>query len=250
MGVSGNRASGLRLLVTLGVVVSACGETERSRSDGAGATTSVANTSTGLGGGGLATVSGEASSSLSTSAGGATGGGGTSPSPGSGGSTLATSRGGAAGTPNAGGAAGSAGVGAAAPGDGLSCYNIECEAGALCANCDHLGAAIEPLCVPHPDRDPAGFRAATEGCPLVDLWAECDGREDCAPAEFCSVVRIQPAEPEHRFLLGSCGAEALDCNGGEGCTLCNEGADCPTGWKCTESLSIWGSGDTKGCVAE
>jgi hypothetical protein len=235
------------------VGLAACGETERSKAGGsdAGSTSSNSGTTwasggqstadTGVGGNSTAAVTGTGGTASITSA--------TTTSATTGmGTTTGTG-----GTDAVGGAGGAAGAGAGVLGDGIGCANgMVCPVGTVCANCDFLGDAIEPICVPHPDRDPQSFQMATERCPAVNLWAECDGAEDCTAGELCSVVPIDPSDPDRRFTFGGCSPEPRDCSSSRvaGCTLCDEASDCPEGWECSESLSLWDISDRMGCVPE
>lgn len=215
----------------------ACGATRRSQADGNGGTSSSSvgggpGDATHGSGGASATGSGGASATASGGAGITTASGGSA------------SNGGSAGVGEAGGAGASAG----APGDGLTCDGMPCGPGMICINCDFLGDAFELDCVPHPDRDPQGFQAATERCPAVNLWAECDGSEDCAAGEFCSFRPVDTSNPDRGFAAGQCSRQALSCDLGMGCTLCNDSSDCPEGWRCSQAISLWWTDDSKGCV--
>jgi hypothetical protein len=127
---------------------------------------------------------------------------------------------------------------AAAPtlADGLRCASTQCAAREVCVDCDQLGDAVYPTCVPHPKREPERFAAATELCPLVWLWGECDGVEDCAPGQYCVTKNVSDSD----YRWGHCALldEALLDECEADCLVCNDDADCPSDQHCGGELSL------------
>lgn len=115
--------------------------------------------------------------------------------------------------------------------DGLRCASTQCESGEVCIDCDQQRDANYPTCVPHPEREPERFAAATEPCAIAWLWGECDGVEDCAPGQYCVTRNVSDSD----YLWSHCG-QLDECE--VDCIVCNDDADCPSDRHCGGELSL------------
>jgi len=144
------------------------------------------------------------------------------------------------------GEAGAGGSGGTREPDGWMCGNsLRCDPGQLCTGCTTSGGS-SLVCVPNPDRDPAGFAAATEDCEasVGDHFADCDGPEDCPSDRYC----VWGSDPQASFG-GQCVTEAelpnpftasccFSCGALPLCILCETEADCPDMLECVEEIDV------------
>lgn len=163
--------------------------------------------------------------------------------PAEGGSTAGTSAGG--GGSSSGGSMSEAGTSGGDPLLGVDCRDQRCVPGNVCVVCS-APSGLEWLCVPHPVTQPAAHAEATAQCePQPAEYDECDGPEDCQPAQYC--VARQGIDGGQRCrdapspVSGSC---CFTCGALPNCTLCREDSDCPEGRSCVVVFE-----DLKGCKA-
>lgn len=184
---------------------------------------------------------------------GAGAGSGTSGQVGSAGSHAGTGTGGlgpASGGQPAGGAAeaGGAGAGGAAEGAlGIECDGATCVIGQACVFCVTEDASGR-ICVPHPERDPTGYAAAIAGCASqpTESFDDCDGPEDCEPAQFCVARAGADAFMRCRDMPSTEHSCCFDCGALADCTICRNDQHCPEGEACSRVIDV----GIKGCVVE
>jgi hypothetical protein len=129
---------------------------------------------------------------------------------------------------------------AANPLAGFACgAALHCAVIERCVSCQRSVTQYDLLCVPDPDRDPAGYADQTRDCQSARDFTDCDGPEDCKSGQFCIVDGVTP----HCSDVPS-PASCWACNLARG-QFCHVDGDCPSGLICTDDIGF-GSG-IRGC---